>query len=146
MLHHRSIWDMKRSSAIADQPRRARTRCVGWNIAVRPCTNFIALEKASMTLKVTQITFHRLLWILASSLSFHIWRLCCHSNETRALIANPPNGEQLGRTPCYCPKLHLGQCSVGMRWWTAHTDCRRTHTQSDIHRRGRPIYISFCYV
>jgi len=24
------------------------------------------------------------------------WTLCCHSNETRAPIANPPNSEQLG--------------------------------------------------
>ena len=35
--------------------------------------------------------------------------LCCHSNQTRALIANPPNSAQL------FPKLTFGPCSsVGM--------------------------------
>ena len=40
--------------------------------------------------------------------------LCCHSNETRASIANPPNTEELG-APLPFSKLHLGPCStVGM--------------------------------
>jgi len=34
--------------------------------------------------------------------------LCCHSNETRALIANPPNTAQLEGTPYHSPKLHPG--------------------------------------
>ena len=42
--------------------------------------------------------------------------LCCHSNATRALIANPPNNAQLGGIHYYSPKLHLGPCnSVGTR-------------------------------
>ena len=42
--------------------------------------------------------------------------LYCHSNETRAPIANPPNSAQLEGTPYHSPKLHLGPCSsVGMR-------------------------------
>jgi len=42
--------------------------------------------------------------------------LCCRSNETRALIANPPNRAQLGGTPYHSPKLHPGPCSsAGMR-------------------------------
>jgi len=51
--------------------------------------------------------------------------LCCHSNETRAPIANTPNSAQLGGTPYNSPKLHPGSCSsVGMRRGTAdrHTD------------------------
>ena len=45
--------------------------------------------------------------------------LCCHSNETRAPILNPPNSAQLEGTPCHSPKLHLGEySSVGMQQWT----------------------------
>ena len=41
--------------------------------------------------------------------------LCCHSNETRAPIANPRNSAQLEGIPT-TPKLHPGPCaSVGMR-------------------------------
>jgi len=29
--------------------------------------------------------------------------LCCHGNETRAPIANPPNSAQLGDTPYHSP-------------------------------------------
>jgi len=36
-----------------------------------------------------------------------VWRfafgLCCHSNETRALIANPPNSAQLAAPPTIPP-------------------------------------------
>ena len=42
--------------------------------------------------------------------------LCCHSNETRAPISNPPNSAQLEGTRYHSPKLHPGPCSnVGMR-------------------------------
>jgi len=42
--------------------------------------------------------------------------LCCHSNKTRAPIANLPNSAQLEGTPYHSPKLRLGPCSsVGMR-------------------------------
>jgi len=59
--------------------------------------------------------------------------LCCHSNETHALIANPPNSAQLQGTPYHSPKLHPLLCSsVGMR--------RGTDRQT--HRRPWPIYIS----
>jgi len=50
----------------------------------------------------------------------HISRsaLCCHSNETRALIANPSHSAQLEGTPYHCAKLHPGPySSVGMRRW-----------------------------
>ena len=32
--------------------------------------------------------------------------LCCHSNATRAPIANPPNSAQLGGSLNHAPKLH----------------------------------------
>jgi len=50
--------------------------------------------------------------------------LCCHSNETRPPIANPPNSAQLQRAPYHCSRLHPGPCSsVGMRRGTdRHTD------------------------
>jgi len=52
--------------------------------------------------------------------------LCCHNNETRAPIANPPNSAQLESTPFHSPKLHLGPfVSVGMR--------RGTHTHTQMH-------------
>jgi len=58
--------------------------------------------------------------------------LCCHSNETRAPIANPPNSAQLDVTHYHPHKLHPGPCSsVGMR-----------DGQSDIDRQtdGRDHY------
>jgi len=60
--------------------------------------------------------------------------VCCHSNETCAPIANPPNNAQLTRTPYHSSKLHPGPCSsVGMRRGTdrqthRHTDGRRQYT------------------
>jgi len=56
--------------------------------------------------------------------------LCCHSNATRARIANPPNSAQLGDSLYHAPKLQLGQCStVGVRPWTdRHTDARDHNT------------------
>ena len=53
--------------------------------------------------------------------------LCCHSNETRAPIANSPNSAQLGGIPYHCPKLHPGPCSsVGMRQRTDRQIDRQT--------------------
>ena len=67
--------------------------------------------------------------------------LCCHSNETRAPIANPPNSAQLEGTPYHSPKLHPGPCSsMGMRRGTDTLTDRQTDTYS--HRRLWPIYIS----
>jgi len=55
--------------------------------------------------------------------------LHCHSNKTRAPIANLPKSAQLGGTPYHSPKLHLGPCSsVAMR---RSTD-RQTHMQTCI--------------
>ena len=38
-------------------------------------------------------------------------RVMFHSNATRALIANPPNGAQLGGSPYHSSKLHPGPCN-----------------------------------
>jgi len=55
------------------------------------------------------------------------WTQPCHSNATRAPIANPPNSAQLGGSLYHAPKLHPGLCSsvgVGPR-----TD-RQTHRRA----------------
>ena len=53
--------------------------------------------------------------------------LCCHSNATRAPIANPPNSAQLGGSLYYPPKLQPRPCSsVGVR---PRTD-RQTHRRA----------------
>ena len=67
--------------------------------------------------------------------------LCCHSNATRAPIANPPKSAQLGGIPYHSPKLHPGQCnSVGMRPRTdTQTD---THTDARDHNTFRVVYDS----
>jgi len=52
--------------------------------------------------------------------------LCCHSNATRAPIANPPNSAQLGGSLYHAAKLHPGPfSSVGVR---PRTD-RQTQTR-----------------
>jgi len=67
--------------------------------------------------------------------------LCCHSNETRAPIANPTNIAQPAGTPYHSPKLHQGPCSsVGMRRGTdIHTD---TQTDARDHYAFRVAYDS----
>ena len=60
------------------------------------------------------------------------WTQPCHSNATRAPIANPPNSAQLGGSLYHAPKLHPGLCSsvgVGPR------------TDRQTHRRAWPQYI-----
>ena len=56
--------------------------------------------------------------------------LWCHSNESRAQTANPPNSAQLDSTPYHTPMLHPGPCSsVEMRRGTdRHTDARNHYT------------------
>jgi len=73
-------------------------------------------------------------WITAGRC--HAFPYCCHSNATRAPIANPPNSAQLGGIPYHFPKLHPGPCnSVGIRPWT--------DTQTDTQTRVTAIaYIS----
>ena len=64
---------------------------------------------------------------------------CCHSNVTRAPIANPPNSAQLGGIPYHSPKLHPAPCNnVGMR---PRTD-RHTHRQTDRQTHRHTIHFS----
>ena len=74
-------------------------------------------------------------WILtrhraSTSTRWHFaFRLCCHSNETRGPIANPPNSAQQTLRPGLCS-------SVGMRRGTD------THKRTYTHcRRAWPMYI-----
>ena len=68
--------------------------------------------------------------VLASSLTFRIRGVCCHSNETHAPIANPPNSAQLRGTPYRYSELHTGRySSVSMRQGTD------TDRQTYRHRR-----------
>jgi len=54
--------------------------------------------------------------------------LCCHSNATRAPIANPPNSAQLGGSLYHAAKLHPGPCSSVGVW-------PRTDTHTDTQTR-----------
>jgi len=72
--------------------------------------------------------------------------LFCHSNETRAPIANPSNTTQLESIPYHSPNfpyhslnLHRGPCSsVGMRRGTdRHTDTQTAVT--NIHCASREM-------
>ena len=58
--------------------------------------------------------------------------LCCHSNETRVPIANPPNTVQLESTPT----ITASNIPVRAVVW----ECCEGQTQT--HRRAWPIYIS----
>jgi len=62
--------------------------------------------------------------------------LCCHSNETRAPIANPPNSAQLQGTFYHSPKLHPGPWLRVVVW-----ECGEG--QTDRHTDGRDQY-TFC--
>jgi len=61
--------------------------------------------------------------------------LCCHSNATRAPIANPPNIAQLGGSLYHAPKLHPGPCSSVGVW-------PRTDTQTDTQTRVTTIHFA----
>ena len=68
--------------------------------------------------------------------------LCCHSNATRAPIANPPNSAQLGASPSTPPSYFRVRAIV----WACgcgQTD-RQTHTHTDArdHNTFRVVYVS----
>jgi len=72
--------------------------------------------------------------------SYHGFASCCHSNATRAPIANLPNSAQLGGSPYHSPKLHPGPCnSVGIR---PRTD-RQTDTHTDTQTRVTTIHFAW---
>jgi len=61
-------------------------------------------------------------------------RVCCHSNETRAPIVNPPISAQLEGTIYHSSKSHPGPYNnVGMRWGRdRHTAVANTHFASAV--------------
>jgi len=68
--------------------------------------------------------------------------LYCHSNATRAPIANPPNSAQLGGRLYHVPKLHPGpSSSVGVRPWTDRQTDTQTHRHTDMGEHN-----TFCVV
>jgi len=69
-----------------------------------------------------KITRHR---ASTSNRWYFAFGLCCHSNETRAPIANPPNSAQLEGTRYRSPKLHPVR-TVVWEWCEQQTD-----TQAD---------------
>jgi len=71
-----------------------------------------------------------------------IWSsaLCCHSNETRAPIANPPNTAQLEGTPTI-PASYIPVRAVVWECDQGQTDTQRD-TETDIRRPPWPLYIS----
>ena len=56
--------------------------------------------------------------------------ITCHSNETLAPIANPPNSAQLESTPHHSPSSHPGPCS-SVEYGQGQTD-RHTDTQTAV--------------
>ena len=70
--------------------------------------------------------------------------LCCHSNETRAPIANPPNIAQLGASPGI-PSSYIRVCAVVWECGDGQTDRqmdRYTHTDKHDQYTFRVIYDS----
>ena len=59
--------------------------------------------------------------VLAYSLTFRIRRVGCHSNETRAPIANPPNNAQLGAPPTI-PQSYIRVRAVVQKCGEGQTD------------------------
>ena len=66
--------------------------------------------------------------------------LCCHSNETRAPIANPPNSAQLEGTIYHSHNSHPGPCSsMEMRRGTDRHTNRQTAVAT-VHFASAPSH------
>jgi len=63
--------------------------------------------------------------------------LCCHSNETHAPIANPPNRAQLESTLYTAPPTYI--CVHAVVWECGEV---QTDRHTEVHRRPCPIYTS----
>ena len=103
-----------------------------WNLFVEQCDHCLIRPSLTLTLPGTE----RIQTLAVISRSV----LCCHSNETRAPIANPTNsGEPEGTRALPFPKSHLGPCnSVGMQ---RETD-RHTETDDSDQYTFRLGYVS----
>ena len=83
---------------------------------------------------ITCITRHRASTTVQAFADISCSALCCHSNETRAPIANPPNSAELQGTLYHPSKLHPGPCSsVRMRRGTDRETHVQTHRHTDEH-------------
>jgi len=72
--------------------------------------------------------------------------LCCHSNETRAPIANPPNSAQLEGTPTILPSYFrvravVWECSEGQTG--RHTDTQMAVTNIHLGYASREMIIFY---
>jgi len=65
--------------------------------------------------------------------------LCCHSNETRALIPNPPNSAQLEGTPTIRPIYIRARAVV----WECGEEQTDTQTHTDTQKQTAVINIHF---
>jgi len=68
--------------------------------------------------------------------------LCCHSNATRAPIANLPNSAQLGGSLYHDPKLHPGPCSSVGVWPRTDTHTDNRHSDARDHNTFCVVYDS----
>jgi len=69
--------------------------------------------------------------------------LCCHSNATRAPIANPPNSAQPGASPM-TSSSYIRVCAIVWACGRGQAD-RRTHRQTDTQTDPRD-HNTFCVV
>ena len=68
--------------------------------------------------------------------------LCCHSNATRAPIANPPNSAQLGGIPTI-PPSYVGVRAIVWACGRGQADTQTdTHTDARDHNTFRVVYDS----
>ena len=115
-----------------DQDNAVGTSSVADGMDSRPTTNNQpAVEWVQALADILRSALYA--FAVYRSISLHMC-VCCHSNETRAPIANPPNSAQLEGTPLLPSKLHPGPCSsVGM--W------RETDRETDRHTDGCGQYM-----
>ena len=120
-------------SCVRKTPMRGWNGYRYWNIT-RSIWQLCCIEKT--TLKQVK-TRHR----ASTSTRWHfVFGLCCHSNETRAPIVNPPNSAQLGGTRYNFLKLHPGPCS-SVEMWRGTDRHIETDIETQTYRRAWLIYI-----
>jgi len=85
----------------------------------------ICHQRITSSPPIRQYTRHR----AKTSTRWHFaFGLCCHNNETRARIANPPNSAQLGGTPTTPPSCIRVRAVV----WACGSGHRQTDTQTRV--------------
>jgi len=121
----------RRPPSPADSAAGSTTETAGSVLYTHVKQRRSCIQSLTTSMAITPITRHR------ASTSTR-WRftfaLCCHSNETSALMANLPNSAQLEGTLYHSPKLHPGPCSSAkMRQGTDTHTHTHTHTHTDSH-------------